>query len=166
MATPDPSLGLPVAFPSGTVRNALLFAMQMGKHNTAGQEVTFVKKGGARRYFLNNVEQFQPPAGTLRLDRDGKPLNPNIVIEQTEDELIPVDCSIEVTDVPPDERPVGNFKPIKAEITLMEEEYQQIKSCREMTYNGDRFGYSNEPEAPALFDLNFHVLIFYALDDT
>lgn len=166
MATPNPSLGIAVTFPTATVRNALLFAMQMGRHNTAGQEVTFIKKGAGRRYFLNGVEQFQPPVGTLRLDRDGKPLNPQIITEQTEDELIAVDCAIEVTDVAADELPVGNFKPVKAEITVMEEEYQQIASCREMTYNGDRYGYSNEPEAPALFDQNFHVLVFYALDDT
>lgn len=166
MVLPDPSLGISVNFPTETVRNGLLFAMQMGKANMVGREVRFVKKSPGRRYFLGTVEQFQPPVGNLRLDRDGRPLNPEIRVEQTPDEKIAVDAAIEIEDVKAEEIPVGNFRPVRATVTVMQPEYLLIQGIRELEYNGDRYGFSHEPEIPALFDLDFHVLVFYAIDES
>lgn len=163
---PSANLGLSVNFPSADVRNALLFAMQMGAPNKVTERVRFVKKAPGRRYFLDDVEQFQPPAGTLRLDRDGKPLNPNVTVEQTPDDEIPLDVAIEITQATAEELPVGSFRPVKAEITMMQEEYDQMAGSRELLYNNDRYGYGYETEAIGLFDMTFHVLIFFAIDES
>lgn len=171
MAQPDPALGVAANFPSATTRNALLFAMQMGQPDrnadlTVTKRVVFVKKSPGRRYFLGDVEQFQPPVGDLRLDRDGRPLNPEVRVEQTPDIRVAVDCGIELTEATADEMPVGNFRPVKATITLMEPEYQQIQGCRELSYNNDRYGFSYELDATGLFDLTFHTLIFFAINES
>jgi hypothetical protein len=166
VAQPDPSLGIAVNFPTETVRNALLFAMQMGAPNMSGREIAFVKKAPGRRYFLDDEEQFQPPLGTLRLDRDGRPLNPEIRVEQTPDDRIVVDAAIEIDDASAEEMPVGKFRPVRATVTLMQQEYDLIQGIKELEYNGDRYGFSHEPEIPALFDLDFHVLVFYAIDES
>src|ERR687892_2652358 len=105
MAQPDPALGISANFPTQTVRNGLLFAMQVGKPGDVLRQVKFVKKSPGRRYFLDGVEQFQPPLGTLRVDRDGRPLNPQVRVEQTPDQQIPVDVAIALTDANADEMP-------------------------------------------------------------
>jgi len=166
MVQPNPSLGISVDFPSDTVRNALLFAMQMGSPNDTTRQVRFIKKAPGRQYFKGLVEQFQPPVGTLRLDRDGRPLDPEVRIVQTPDEEIDVDVAIELTEANADELPVGNFRPVKATITLMEPEYAQIQGSREVEFNTDRYGFAYELDTTALFDLDFHTLIFFALNES
>lgn len=164
---PDASLGIDVDFPSPTVRNALLFAMQMGSPNEAGptdkRQVRFVKKGKGVQYFKGAVLQ---DTATVRRDRDGRPFDPTIKMVTADDEEIKVDVAIEMTEAPPEEVPVGNFRNVKATITLMAEEYAQVKGCKEIIYNTDRYGYAYELEAVGLFDLTFHTVIFYALDES
>lgn len=166
MVQPDPALGITADFPTETVRNAFLFAMQMGKPNDVARQVKFIKRSPGRRYFLGSVEQFQPPAGTLRLDRDGRPLNPEIRVEQTPDSEIAVDVAIELTEATADELPVGNFRPVKATVTLMTQEYDLIKGSRELKYNNDRYGFGYELDANGLFDLTVHTLIFFAINES
>lgn len=166
MVNPDPSLGLSADFPTATVRNALLFAMQMGKPTDVTRQVQFIKKSPGRQYFLGDVEQFQAPLGTLRLDRDGRPLNPEVRVVATPDQQIALDVAIELTEASAAEIPVGNFRPVKATVTLMEQEYQQIVGCRELAYNADRYGFGYELDATGLFDLTFHTLIFFALNES
>lgn len=166
MATPDASLGIATAFPTATVRNALLFAMQMGAPTETTRQVRFIKKASGRRYFIGTEEQFLAPEGTLRVDRDGRPLNPQVRVEQNADTEVDVDVAIELTEATAEELPVGNFRPVKATVTLMGQEYAQIVGCREMAYNNDRYGFGYELEANGLFDLTVHTLIFFALDES
>lgn len=163
---PDPALGIAANFPSQDVRNAFLFAMQMGKPNDVLRQVRFVKKAPGRQYFKGEVEQFQPPAGTLRLDRDGRPLDPEVRIVQTPDQEVDVDVAIELTEATADEIPVGNFRPVKATVTLMTQEYALIQGSRELVYNTDRYGFAYELDATGLFDITVHTLIFYALNES
>lgn len=160
---PDPALGINVDFPAETVRNGLLFAMQMGAPNAASERVKFIRKDASLRYYLNDVEVFPPD---IKIDRDGRPLNPEIVMVPVEDQEIEVDCAIEIEEVTADETPVGNFRPVRATVTLMQEEYEQVDGCRELAYNNDRYGYGWEPDSIGLFGMNFHVMIFFALDET
>jgi hypothetical protein len=164
---PDASLGISADFPSATVRDALLFAMQMGAPNETGstdkRQVRFIKKSTGVQYFRGATEV--DPA-TFRRDRDGKPLDPMIRMVTAADEEILVDVAIEMTEAPPEEVPVGNFRNVKATITLMAEEYAQVKGCREVIYNNDRYGYAYELEAIGLFDLTFHTVIFFAQDES
>lgn len=166
MVQPDPALGIAVNFPSATVRNALLFAMQMGKPNQEIKQVKFVKKSAGKQYFLDETEVFPPPLGNLRVDRDGRPLNPDVRLIQGADEEIAVDVAIETTEATAEETPVGNFRPVKATVTLMEEEYQQIKGSQLLRYNEDEYGFTYELDATGLFDMTFHTLIFFALDES
>ena len=77
-----PTTGIPVNIPIDQVRAGLLAAMQIGKPADAELQVRFIKKGTGKRYYLGAIDeakpQFPPPAGTLRLDPDGLPLNPNV----------------------------------------------------------------------------------------
>ena len=84
-----PTTGIPVNIPIDQVRAGLLTAMQIGKPADPELQVRFIKKGTGKRYYLGAVEPgnelFPPPEGTLRLDRDGRPLNPNVRMVDDED---------------------------------------------------------------------------------
>lgn len=157
--------GLNVDFPTQQVRDGLLFAMQLGKPSDTTRQVTFIRKVGTVQFFLGSSTTPLDPA-TVRKDRDGRPLNPDIRVEQAADEEIKVDVAIEVEPAEADELPVGNFRPTKAVVTLMAQEYEKVRGCRELRYNADRYVFGYEPQINGLFDLDFHTMIFYAIDES
>lgn len=162
MGTPDPALGIAVNFPEERVRKALHFAMQMGSPNDQTRQVRFIRRGSTLSY--QDADGY--PVDNPRVDRDGRPLSPDIRLVQNNDQDLNVDCAIEITPADADELPVGDFRPVKAEVTLHDTEYAEVAGCNEILYNGDRYRFGYEPEIPSLFGIDFHVLIFYALDET
>jgi hypothetical protein len=169
MVQPNSSLGISANFPSADVRNALLFAMQMGAPNEVNEDdkrqVRFLRRNGTVTYYRQG-SSVPLALSEFRRDRDGNPLDATIRMETTPDEEILVDVAIDLEEATAEELPVGNFRPVKATITLMAEEYAQIIGCREVIYNNDRYGYAYELTANGLFDLTFHTLIFFAIDES
>lgn len=162
MAIPTTS-GFNVAFPSDEFRNAIKFAMQMGATPDPAQRPTFVFGRGARTYRKDGAV-LDPT--TVRKDRDGRPLDPTITWEDAPGARVQADCAIEITRADAAELPVGNFRPTKATVTLLDVDYAQVKGCRELVYLGDRYAFGYEPEAPGLFDVGVHMLVFYAIEET
>lgn len=162
MVQPDPSLGIAVDFDSDGFRQAIKFAMQMGTNPAPDRRPKFVKRNATVTYWKNNA----PYVGTPRMDRDGVPLDPDIEVRRAADVNIEVDCAIEVVRADAEELPVGNFRPTKVVATLLDAEYQQVKDCRELLYNGDRYVFGYEPESNGLFDVGVYTMIFYAKDES
>lgn len=162
---PSSDLGIAANFPAEKFRNGIKFAMQMGAPNQEGRAVAFVRKHSGVQYFLNDVEVF-PGVDGIRIDRDGKPLNPEVRMVEAEDELITVDCAVDIVPADASELPVGTFRPVKAEVTVLDVDYTKIQDCRELAYNGDRYVFGYEPTDSGLFDVDVHTLIFYALDES
>jgi hypothetical protein len=54
-----------------------------------------------------------------------------------------------VTRADADELPVGNFRPTKVVVTLLDDDYQAVKNARRLRYNGDEYLFGYEPEASA-----------------
>lgn len=166
MATPNVP-GFPTGFDSQGFRQAIHFAMQMGAPPDQERRVRFLKKSTVPvQYFKGGTQLFPPPLGTLRLDRDGNPLDPEVEVVETADEALYPDCAVEVDRADADELPVGNFRPTKLIVTLLDNEYDQVQGCKELVYNGDRYIYGYEPEANGLFDVGVHTMIFYALNES
>jgi hypothetical protein len=161
MVDPNPALGISADFDGDQFRNAIRFAMQMGTPPEVGKRASFVFKSAGRTYWKDGVEQISP-----RLDRDGKPLDPTIQVINTAPVVKTVDCAVEIVRADADELPVGNFRPTKAVVTLLDEQYDQVKGCRELLFNGDRYLYGYEPEGLGLFDVGINTMIFYATDET
>lgn len=163
MATTDPNLGLSVAFDSEGFRQAIRFAMQMGAAPNPALRPTFVFPSTGRTFTKDGVTL--DPA-TVRTDREGNPLDPTIRGTPTPGVRKQVDCAIEIVRADANEIPVGNFRQTKAVVTLLDEEYEQVKGCRELVYNGDRYVFGYEPEVVGLFDVGTFTMIFYAVDET
>lgn len=162
MVQPDPTLGIDVDFDNDGFRRAIRFAMQMGTNPDSDKSPKFVKRSAARTYWKNGIELSTIP----RLDRDGNPLDPDIEVRRAVDENLEVDCAIEVVRAEADELPVGNFRPTKVVVTLLDDQYELVKDCRELLYNGDRYVYGYEPESNGLFDVGVYTIIFYAKDES
>lgn len=162
MATPDAGLGIPVDFDGDGFRRAIKFAMEMGLNPDPDRRPIFIRKSAGRTYEKNGVALTEPP----RMDRDGKPLDPEIDVIKTPDEEISVDCAIEVERADAEELPIGNFRPTKVVATLLDEQYVRVKDCRELVYNGDRYLFGYEPESNGLFTVGVYTMIFYAIDES
>ena len=165
----NPSVpGFQVDFPADQFRNAITFAMQMGLptlpdgSQDPDKRPIFVPKSTGKKYYMGGTEIPKP-----RVDRDGRPLDPTItVVDDQAEPIRDVNCAVEITEVGANEVPVGNFRPTKATVTVLDIEYPKVANCREMIYNGDRFLYDYEPENNGLFSVGVHTLIFFALGDT
>lgn len=164
MAIPDPALGIAATFDADRFRSAIRFAMQMGAPPDTALQAVFVFPTTGRTYFQGDATVPLDPA-TVRLDRDRKPLDPNIRAVDAPPRKVKVDCAVEIVRADANEIPVGKFLPTKAVVTVLDEEYEQIKGCRELIYNADRYLFGYEPDALGLFDVGTFTLIFYALDE-
>lgn len=162
MANPEEALGIAVDFDGEGFRNAIRFAMQMGTNPDPAKSPTFIQKGTGRTYWKDDVELVSTP----RLDRDGQPLDPEIEVRKAADVQINVDCAIEVERADAEELPVGTFRPTKLVVTLLDNQYEEVKDCRELLYNGDSYMFGYEPESNGLFDVGVYTMIFYAKDES
>jgi len=160
MAQPNPALGISATFDPTTFRNAIRFAMQMGSPPDPARRATFIFPSAGKSYVKNGSAVANP-----RTDRDGVPLDPEIRTVEIPGGEVLVDCAIEIQPADADELPVGSFRPTKAVVTLLDEEFAQVNGCKELRYNGDRYAYGYETEGLGLFDVGVHVLTFYALDE-
>lgn len=148
-------------FDATQFRDAITFAMQMGTPPDANIAPKFVFPAGTPTYYKNGTLIASPP-----LDQDGLPFDPEIVKVQDPGEVVTCNCSVEVSRADADEIPVGNFRPVKAVVTLLDTDYELIKGCREMIFNNDTYSYGYEPGALGLFDVGIHIMVFYAVQET
>lgn len=162
MAIPDDALGIAVDFDGEGFRNAIRFAMEMGTNPDPDKAPVFIQKGTGRTYWKDDVELVVTP----RLDRDGQPLDPTIEVRRESDDQIRVDCAVEVERADAEELPVGTFRLVKLVVTLLDDQYELVKDCRELLYNGDAYLFGYEPESNGLFDVGVYTMIFYAKDES
>lgn len=160
MAIPELPLG---SMDEQAFRNAIGFAMQMGRPNDPAKAAKFVKKSSTVTYWKGGVQLSETP----RTGRNREPLDPEIKVVPADDQIIEVDCAVEVfkvTDLT--ELPVGKFKPLRAEVTVLDDAYELLEGVKEMSYNGDRYLKDHEPEVNGLFGVDVHTIVFYALDES
>jgi hypothetical protein len=164
MGTPDPALGIAVDFPELDFRNGINFAMQMGRPNDPELAPTFGFLPTGEVSYRRGTTLLDPD--TVRKDRDGRPLDPTIRVFQAPAVRLTVDCAIEINPVDAEELPVGNFRPSRANVTVLDTEWRKIHGCRDMKYNGDTYLFAFEPEVNGMFGVDVHTLVFYALKDS
>lgn len=162
MVDPNPALGFSADFDGDQFRRAIRFAMEMGISPDEDKKPLFVFRSASRTYWKAGVQL----ATTPRLDRDGKPLDPTIKVVESPRQTKQVDCAVELDQADAEELPVGNFRPTKAIVTLLDTEYEQVKDARELVYNGDRYVYGYEPVGLGLFDVGVNQIIYYAIDES
>ena len=155
MAGSDPN------FSAAEFRAAIQFAMVMGAPPEVSRRARFVFPGGTTTYTKGGLPVLNP-----RLDREGKPLDPDVKVIQVPGAEVVVDCAVEITKADAEEIPVGNFRPTKALVTLLDDQHAQVVGCKELVYNGDRYVFGYEPEALGMFDVGVFTMVFYAMAES
>lgn len=153
--------GTNAAFDAAAFRDGITLAMQMGAPPDPAIAAVFVFPDGAVVFTKNNVVVTNP-----KLDRDGYPFDPDIKRTPAPGARVTVNCAIEMVKADQEEIPVGSFRPVKAIVTLLDVDYAQVKGCKEMIFNNDRYIYGYEPGALGLFEVGVHTMIFYAVQET
>ena len=150
------------AFDAAGFRSAIRFAMTMGAPPDPARQAKFVFPSAGKTYWKNDVEITTPP----RVDREGKPLDPEIEIVEVPPVEVSVTCAVEITRADADELPVGRFRATKAIVTILDQEFAQINGCKELVFNLDRYVFGYSQYGLGMFDVGVHTLVFYALDES
>ena len=152
--------GVNPGFDATAFTEGIRFAMEMGAPVTPTDRATFR---------FPKVTSY--PAGT-RLDREGRPLNPNIPrTEGTVRPDIQVDVAIEY-DAPSNtsgninQTAVGKFPLVGVVLTLFQEDYLIVKDAREVIIGGDTYIVDHRPPPLALFNVGFQQIVLLAKDET
>jgi hypothetical protein len=155
-------------FDPNVFREAISFAMTMGAPPDPDARAVFVFSQGTRTYWKNGVQLTTTP----RLDQDGRPLDPTIqvraepaVTKKQGPGADEVDCAIEFDIVNTEELPVGNLRPGRLTVTVLDTDYAKVEGCREVLISGDRYTFQYEPPSMGLFDVGVRQMIFYAVDE-
>lgn len=167
-------------FPRARFEEGIRFAMAMGSPTRPEDRAIFHFR--RKRVY---------PEGT-RLDQEGKPLNSSIRAEYMAPEPLTLEhVAVETEKATPDELPVGVRIPTRVVITLLDDEYQQIKDhaahiileeeteddpavlletgeefAYEVELGGDRYRIGYRPAPLALFDSGVHQLVCYAMEES
>ena len=141
-------------FSKTVVEDAIRFAMRMGAAPDPTQRATFL---------FRQVRTYPP--GTL-LDAEGTPLDPNVRAEVTTPDPVTVDCAVEFERATPEELPTGVRIPTRLVITLLENEYQQVRTAVRVRIGSDRYQIAYELPVVGLFDMAVHQIVAYAESET
>ena len=140
--------------------------MLMGLPPDVTQRPVFVMAPGPPTYFKGD-----DPVTDPILDPAGRPLDPEVrLVPGAVNEVSGVTCSVGVTDASSAEvttsqlDPVGFFRAAKAEVTLLDEEYQQVRGCKGLRYAGNTYTYGYTSQALGMFDVGVFTLTFFAMD--
>lgn len=146
MAGTDPG------FNAAEFRDAIHFAMQMGAAPDEAEQVQF---GFASVLTFN---------GTA--DGDNVPFDPAATVTSVAPPLVHVDCAVEYFDAENQPTNFGLMAPTRLAITLLDEEYDQVKEASYVLVHGDRYDYRRTQPPQGLFDVGLYVMHFTAQSET
>lgn len=143
--------GRNAGFNAGAFRQGVRFAMNMGAPPDADAQATF----------------FFPEQRTAEgsVDADRVPFDPSQRITTTRRDPVKVPCAIEYFDREGNVTALGQVLPSRAVVTLLDEEYSQVKGCSYVAIGGERFLYRHEEIPRGLFDVGLHTLHFVNEND-
>lgn len=153
--------GTNAGFSAAQFRESIAFAMVMGAPPDPARRARFVFPPGPPTYMKAGA-----PVANPRLDRDGRPLDPDVKVVQTPGAEVSVNCAVEIVKADAEEIPTGNFRPTKAIVTLLDVDHAQVEGCRELIYNNDRYLFGYEPEALGMFEVGIFTMIFHGLSES
>ena len=146
MAGSDPG------FNAAEFRNAIHFAMQLGAAPDAGEQVFF--------HFPTQLVYNVPADGAQ------VPFNPTATVTSTAPPPVQVDCAVDYFDAENQPTEFGLLAPTRLTITLLDEDYAQVKGCAYVVVHGDRYDYRRTEPPSGLFDVGLYTMHFTAQSET
>ncbi|GAB3863342.1 hypothetical protein GCM10028801_30740 [Nocardioides maradonensis] len=126
----------PSSFNRPTVRAGLLKAMGFGEPNSMADKVTF--------YFPTRATT------TESADQDGVPFDPSVRVEDQSPTSKAVSCALEFIDWQGQVVEPGSVKPTRIRLTLLQEEWAQVKDFTYVTAGGANERYARDYVQPTI----------------
>lgn len=146
MAGSDPG------FNSGEFREAIRFAMKMGAAPDEEAQVYF--------HFANTLVYNRP------VDGSNTPFDPSATVTTAALPPVQVDCAVEYFDSENQPTAFGLLAPSRVAITLLDDDYEQVKDCAYVVIHGDRYDYRRTEPPSGLFDVGIYVMYFTSGSET
>ena len=140
-------------FSASDFRTNIRFAMNMAFPNATAEQPTFKFE-----------KTYTYPVGT-KLDADGRPLDASVSASVSQPSDVTVPVAVEISDARPDETPVGTRRKVKAVLTILDEDYDQVKTAHRVLLGGDEYIISHVLPPIGLFDATIYQMVCYAVDE-
>lgn len=139
-------------FSSAQFKDAIHLAMQMGAAPDPADQVKF--------HFPSQL--------VFNGSADGQevPFDPTATVTSTTPTPVHVDCAIEYLDYEDQVTSFGLMAPTRVALTLLDDDYEQVKDCSYVVIGGDRYDYRRTEPPAGLFDVGLYVMHFTARNET
>lgn len=140
-------------FDAGAFRDGILLAMRMGMPVDTTDQPTF--------HF--------PPVRTHTADHGtGLPFDPAVAFSEDVPTPVAVDCAVAFFSGAGEGEAtaMGHLHPSRVEVTLMQEEYDQVVGASSVVIGGDVYRYRFTEPPVGLFDVGVYVMHFTAEDES
>lgn len=135
-------------FDAGAFRSAIRFVQDMAAPPLEAEQATF--------YAPATLVY----AGSL--DDDDVPFDPSTTVVRQPAVGVKVPCGIEYLDADGQALVFGTVTATKVKITLLDEEYTQVKNAAYVVIGGDKYLYRRTEPPSGLFDVGLYVMHFTA----
>ena len=129
-------------------REKIRYVFEMAKPPEADQQLWF--------HFTGTVN-FAGPA-----DGDSVPFDPDEAITRTVRAPLQRPCDVEFTKASDDPTAFGTIIPAKITVTLLDEDYDDVKEASFVVMGGDKYLRVYEPPSYGLFSVGLHTMVFVA----
>lgn len=129
-------------------RSAIHSVMELGAPPDPAERVTF--------YFARSLVYNTP------VDDDNTPFDPSATVTEQPPRAVTVPCAVEYADREGEPVPFGVVTASKLLITLLDEDYDQVKGCAYVVAGGDKYLYRRTVPPMGLYSVGVYQMIFIA----
>lgn len=138
-------------FDSAAFVSGIHFAMEMGAPPDDSQRVTF--------YFPSVV------TWDSNVDGDNVAFDPDATPTVVGQRKVQVPCAVQYFDRDGNELAFGDVATTKLILTLLGEDYDQVKGCEYVVASGDRYNVKRQPPTMGIFNVAVNQIIADAIDE-
>lgn len=142
--------GTNAGFNADAFRTGIRFAMNMGAPPNEDERATF--------YFSSQLIYNRP------VDEDNVPFDPASTVTRNIPDPVQIACAVEFFDANGVPTNFGDLVPSKATVTLLDEEYAQVKDAIGVMLRGEKYLYKSTEMPTGLFDVGIYTMHFVAED--
>lgn len=162
--------GNPPGFDPTTFRDGILQAMLIGEPPKDEDKPKFVVPGSGDPVYTRGGVTLDP--ASVRLDPNGRPLDPTIKMVRPGPTQVYVPVAVEFSTAEANELPVGNFRPTKATITILDQDtsgtllFDQVKDATDVILGGDSYQIAYRPPPYGMGTVTIYQMVAFARQET
>lgn len=145
---------------AGTNRNFDRDAFVQGIHLAMTMGAAPVEENQVTFHFPSTLVYTGPA------DAEDVPFDPDVTVTSSNPEPVRVPAAVEYYDASGLLIEPGVAQPTRIRITLLDEDYEQVKDANRVTAGGDTYHYRRTEPPSGLFDVGLFIMHFHAASET